>query len=306
MSEASGITAVIISCEDAEVIDPCLASVAGWVDEIVVVDMNSGDGTRDIAARYGARVVDHERLPFVEPVRTFAMTQATRPWVLLLDPDERVGRSLVARLRAVVGEDAWDVVDIPFIQIVFGRRLTAPGGQDGPHPRLLRRDRATWPAPIHEHPVFPGLRRLDLSAEPRWRERDLAIFHETWRSPHQVFEKLARYIPKDAERRLARGETFSFSGLVRGVAQVFELRLIRGRSWEDGMAGLLHTSLFAVMELGAQAEMWQQQGHPPGPDAAVRRWGRCTAPLRYLGSAVRQVRKVSRRLRRIRARRGRD
>jgi glycosyltransferase involved in cell wall biosynthesis len=306
MNGPSGISAVIISCEDGEVIEACLASVAGWVDEIVVVDMGSRDETHSIAVRYGALIFDHERLPFADPARNFAMSKATRPWVLLLDPDERVLPSLATRLRELVIEDVWDVVDIPFIQIVFGRRLTAPGGQDGPHPRLLRRIHATWPSEVHAHPAFEGLRRLDLSAEPGWRQEELAIVHDTWRSPHQVFDKFARYIAKDAERRLARGETFSFSSLVRGVAQVFEVRLIRGRSWEDGMAGLLHTSLFAVMELGAQAEMWQQQGHPPGPDAAVRRWGRCTVPLRYLGSAARQVRKVSRRLQRIRARRGRD
>jgi glycosyltransferase involved in cell wall biosynthesis len=296
MTELSGIAAVIISCEDAEVIDPCLASVAGWVDEIVVVDMGSRDGTRDIALRYGARIVDHERLPFVEPVRTFAIAQATRPWVLLLDPDERVSPPLARRLRALVREDAWDVVDLPFIQVAFGHPLRSPGAQDGPHPRLLRRSHATWPTHIHEHPRFAGLRRLDLSAEAGWHQRGLAVVHETWRSPHQVLEKLARYIPRDAERRLAAGEIFTTSGMVRAVSGQLYNRFVRGRSWEDGMAGLLHTSLFAVMELGVQAEMWQQQGRPPAADAAVSRWGRRTVPVRYAVGVLVRGRRLARRL----------
>jgi glycosyltransferase involved in cell wall biosynthesis len=298
MNGPSGISAVIISCEDGEVIEACLASVVGWVDEIVVVDMGSRDETRSIAARYGARIFDHERLPFADPARNFAMSKATRPWVLMLDPDERVLPPLAARLRELVIQDAWDVVDIPRIQVAFGRALTAPGSQDGPHPRLFRHIHATWPSEVHARPAFDGLRRLDLSAEPGWRQRELAIVHDTWRSPHQVFDKFARYIAKDAERRLARGETFTSLGLVKAVAGEFAVRFLHGRSYEDGMAGLLHTSLFAAMELGVHAEMWHQQGHPPRADAVVIRWGRGLAPLRYLINALWQGRRMVRRARR--------
>src|SRR5690242_130491 len=56
------LSAVIVTCDDADVIEPCLRSIAGWVDEIVVVDMHSADGTREIVQRYTNRLLDHERL----------------------------------------------------------------------------------------------------------------------------------------------------------------------------------------------------------------------------------------------------
>jgi glycosyltransferase involved in cell wall biosynthesis len=299
MTDPCGISAVIITCEDEDVLEPCLASIAGWVDEIVVVDMHSTDGTRSIAARYGARLSDHERLPYAEPARDFAMSQATQPWLLLLDPDERVLWPLAQRLREVAREDVWDVVDLPFIQVAFGRALSAPGTQDGTHARFFRRGVTTWPVEIHVMPAFDGLRRLDLSADADWRTLDLAVLHDTWRSPHQVLEKLARYVPKDAERRLARGDVFTFPGAVKAVIGEFHDRFVRGRAYEDGVAGFLHASLFAVMELGVHAEMWQQQGQPPGEDAAVVRWGRRTVPLQHLTGAVARRHGVARRLRRV-------
>jgi glycosyltransferase involved in cell wall biosynthesis len=299
MTEPSGISAVIITCEDEDVLEPCLVSVADWVDEIIVVDMHSTDGTRSIAARYGARLVDHDRLPYAEPVRNFAMEQAIHPWLLVLDPDERVLWPLAQRLREVAREDAWDVVDLPFIQAAFGRALSAPGTQDGAHPRFIRRGVATWPAEIHMMPTFHGLRRLDLSADGDWRKLDLAVLHDTWRSPHQVLEKLARYVPKDAERRLARGDTFTFQGMVQAVIGEFHDRFVRGRAYEDGMAGFLHATLFAVMEFGVHAEMWQQQGRPPGQDLAVMKWGHRTVPLQHLTRVLARRRGVARRLKRV-------
>jgi hypothetical protein len=67
------ISAVMVSCHEAEVIEPCPLRVASWVGEIVVMDMPSTDGTCEIAQRYGSQLLDYERLPHVEPVRQIAL-----------------------------------------------------------------------------------------------------------------------------------------------------------------------------------------------------------------------------------------
>ena len=66
-------------------------SVKGF-DEVLVCDMESTDGTVDIARKNGCRVVtfpkaDHKS---AEPARTFAIQSATNPWVLVVDADEIV------------------------------------------------------------------------------------------------------------------------------------------------------------------------------------------------------------------------
>jgi (heptosyl)LPS beta-1,4-glucosyltransferase len=300
MSGYAGISAVVITCNDAEVLAPCLDSVASWVDEIVVVDMHSTDGTREIASRYTERLYDHARLPYADPARDYAFSLAAREWVLFLDPDERVLPALAEELRRVSVAEQHDVVVVPFLQVAFGRRLMSPGGQDSPHVRFFRRGTISWPEEIHGGPSLSGLRCLDLSEAVDWRARDLAILHETWRSPHQVLDKLARYIPKDAERRLAQGGRFTFPGVIWATYVQFRDRFVVGRAYEDGVPGFFHAALFAVMELGVYAEMWHQTGRSEREDVVVARWGRRLAASRKGLSPVRVGLRAARGARRLR------
>lgn len=61
------------------------------VDEIVVVDSGSTDGTQDIARRYGARVVHQDWLGFAKQ-KAYAMSLCQGEWVLSMDGDEVLRR----------------------------------------------------------------------------------------------------------------------------------------------------------------------------------------------------------------------
>ena len=50
------ISLCMIVKDEEKYLDDCLSSVQGCVDEIVIVDTGSTDGTVDIARRFGARV----------------------------------------------------------------------------------------------------------------------------------------------------------------------------------------------------------------------------------------------------------
>ena len=90
----AALSAVLITRNAANVLEPCLDSLA-FADEIVVVDSTSNDGTTELAARRGARVVQKEWLGFGRQ-KQFAVEQAAHDWVLCLDADERVSPELAA------------------------------------------------------------------------------------------------------------------------------------------------------------------------------------------------------------------
>src|SRR5579885_1048046 len=74
---------VLITRNAAAQLPECLASVA-FADEVIVVDSGSTDGTGELAARMGARVVAKEWLGFGRQ-KQFAVEQAAHDWVLCLD-----------------------------------------------------------------------------------------------------------------------------------------------------------------------------------------------------------------------------
>ncbi|MFM7341918.1 MAG: glycosyltransferase family 2 protein, partial [Betaproteobacteria bacterium] len=81
------VSAYIIAYNEAEKIAQAVSSVL-WADEIVLADSGSTDGTAEIAAQLGARVV---QIPFrgFGDLRNQALQACSHDWIFSLDSDER-------------------------------------------------------------------------------------------------------------------------------------------------------------------------------------------------------------------------
>src|SRR6185437_13983552 len=99
-----GISLVINTFNEEALIEDCIKSAMPFVDEIIVVDMHSSDKTVELSKALGAKVYYFEHMGIVEPARNFAIQQASREWVLLLDADERIPDTLGNLLTEVVKE----------------------------------------------------------------------------------------------------------------------------------------------------------------------------------------------------------
>ena len=86
------ISAYIISFNEAAKIKAAVESVL-WTDEVVVVDSDSTDGTAEIAASLGARVV---QVPFhgFGDLRNRAVEACRCDWIFSLDADERCTKAV--------------------------------------------------------------------------------------------------------------------------------------------------------------------------------------------------------------------
>ena len=89
---ANRLSAVLIVKNEAEHIERCLRSVAPVVDEIVVVDTGSTDGTPDIIAGLGLNVKlgSFEWCDDFGAARNAALELATCDWALWIDADEEL------------------------------------------------------------------------------------------------------------------------------------------------------------------------------------------------------------------------
>src|SRR5215213_3433534 len=86
------ISATIITLNEESNIKPACKSLS-WADEIVVVDSNSTDTTRELAVACGARVITNS-WPGFGAQKQFAVEQTKHDWIFSLDADERVSDEL--------------------------------------------------------------------------------------------------------------------------------------------------------------------------------------------------------------------
>jgi tetratricopeptide (TPR) repeat protein len=84
------LSATLIVRNEERFLEGCLRSLAGRVDEMVVVDTGSADRSREIARDSGARVVEHRWTDDFAAARNAAIDAARGAWVLYIDADERV------------------------------------------------------------------------------------------------------------------------------------------------------------------------------------------------------------------------
>lgn len=153
------ISLVIIARDEALAIGRCLDSVP-FAAEKLVIDSGSTDGTQDIAARHGARVVHQDWLGYGLQ-RNFAATQATYDWIIVLDADEALSERLADELQRRLPE----LMQSALAGAVLRRETWFMGARmrwyrpmiDERHGRIYHRQRARWTdVRVHESLVFDG------------------------------------------------------------------------------------------------------------------------------------------------------
>lgn len=115
-ASVEGLTVVVPCRNEAERLGALLSDLAPMMDQILVVDDHSTDGTAAVATAHGARVLRADGHGKKAALRT-GFQAATTPWVATLDGDVRVGPHWA---RALLGAAT------PGVQAVIGPVRLAP------------------------------------------------------------------------------------------------------------------------------------------------------------------------------------
>lgn len=99
---APGVSLCMIVRNEEKNLPRCLDSVAGLVDEIILVDTGSTDHTVTLAQRYGAKVFKLQWPENFATARNFSLDQATQPWIFCLDADEELAPASRASFRPLL------------------------------------------------------------------------------------------------------------------------------------------------------------------------------------------------------------
>jgi glycosyltransferase involved in cell wall biosynthesis len=272
MPEEHGISVCIVCRNEADRLEPCLESVA-WADEIIVMDLDSSDGSPDVARAHGAAVVTRAPLPIVEPFRNELADMATGEWILAMDPDERVSPGLARELRVLSERPDVDIVEIPFMHRDFGFAPSHRLHRYDPKPRMYRRAAIKWPTEPNKLPAFEEERLYRLPLEDGY-----VMYHDRNRSIPEALDRVMRYAPAEAQAMLDRGEVFTARAMLRTLGGKARKQFVTGDPWADGVPGFVRAGVLVAYHFYVWACFWQLSGakRTPEDDAVLRRVG---APL---------------------------
>lgn len=187
---------VVVHARDAAAGLAKLLPTVRWAGEIIVVDMESTDGTADVARAHGARVLPVRLHPRVDAVRNEFLAEVKTGWVLVMDADEYLvddGPELVAALIAEHGQ-RYDAFAIPRLNRIAGQVMRGSGWSPDKQIRLFRRGTVRWSDSTHRPPeVVTGRERLLLLDPPDC----LHIHHDNYPNIQAFIERQVRYALND-------------------------------------------------------------------------------------------------------------
>lgn len=245
------ISTVIVTYNEADSLKNCLRSIVDESDEIVVVDLGSSDETLKVAASFKAKIINHKKVEYVEKVRDFAISKATGEWVLVLDPDEKLTAVLWKRLKEVVVEDKYDVVNIPRKNIFFDKWISHTNWWPDKQLRFFKKGNVSWLDKIHLYPKVEG-RILELPSK-----KELAIEHFGYKTLNDFISRQSRYSTIESQNLYQQGERFSWKNLLWKPIREFLVRYIKHLGFLDGFYGFCLTYLMMIYQLQVMVKLWE-------------------------------------------------
>jgi glycosyltransferase involved in cell wall biosynthesis len=278
----------------------CLSSVR-FCDEAFVVDSGSKDRTGDVAARFGAKVVQFDYKPGGPRKKNWSLDNLPfrNEWVLLIDADERITPSLEQEMRRLFAEGPQsEGYYLNRMHFFLGRWLRYGGNFPSWNLRLLKRNAGRYErlgteelssagdVEVHEHIVVKG--EAGYLREP--------MLHEDFKDLSHFIERHNRYSSWDARmrERLAAGDGAVDSIKARLFGAPVERKRFLKKVWLrlpckplmrflymyffrlgflDGRAGFIYSAFKAVQEFHIGAKQYEaslvRRDEPTASRAAV-------------------------------------
>jgi len=235
-----------------------------WVDEIVVVDSFSTDGTVDIVTRYANRF-EQRTWPGFRDQYQYASDLCRHEWRLFIDADEEISTRLATEMQAELRRNVARSSDA-CIAGYHGHRRTfylgrwiMHGGWIPDHEiRLYHRDKGSWKGDLHAKVHVDGPEA----------EFEHFYYHYTYANISDQIQTVDRYTTTAAEDMARNGKSFSWFHLVGNPLLRFVKEYVLKGGFLDGMPGFIvamNSVYYVFMKHGKLWEMERVKGSEPEP-----------------------------------------
>lgn len=222
------LSVLILARNEAGNIRDCIESAA-FASEIIVIDDFSSDETKEIAESLGAKVIQRSLNGDWGGQQTFAVQQASQPWILFLDADERISPELSEEIRDVVFRRPADTA----YWIKRRNRFRFNKAEHG----TLRPDYVCRLLPA-EGTAVEGLVHQKIVHPYKNGKLKSPMYHYTYDNWDQYFRKFDQYTRLSAEKYYDAGKKVSFTKdiVLRPIWAFFKVYFF-DRGFLDGKLG---------------------------------------------------------------------
>jgi glycosyltransferase involved in cell wall biosynthesis len=229
--EKPKISAFVITFNEGEKIAACLESLS-WVDEIVVVDDYSSDGTAEICERYEKVRLYRNKFTGFKDQKSFAVSLTSNDWLLELDADERVSEQMKDEIQAI------PTIDFSAFNAFAFRRITNFWGKWIKHAsmypdyktRLYNKQKGAWSeGNIHERFIPLG----------NTRKIHADIVHDQNLDLLAYLKRTARYSEMSASDMFVRGKRAKWHNFTIRPIYTFFYRYFARLGFLDGIQGFV-------------------------------------------------------------------
>jgi len=228
MSEPTISALVVIHNED-EVLDACLERL-GWVDELVVVLDKCTDQSKEIALKYGARLLEGS-WEFEGDRRNTGIEFCNTDWVLEVDADEWITEELATEIRETIAATSFDVHNLA-VHNYIGDKYIKHGWGGGAFGKqgyigLFRKGVKHWgPQRIHPHLTVSGTEGPTLKSP---------VVHHIDRNISDMLQRLDRYTTWRAKDLVDNDEVGKLPNMIRKFfSRFWKVYVVRGAYKENG------------------------------------------------------------------------
>lgn len=250
------ISAIVNTRNEEKNIADCLRTLE-FADQIVVVDMESTDDTKRIANEFTNQVFDTKMVGYVEPARNFAISKAIGNWILIVDADERIPKTLAKKLIEITEDEDVDFVRIPRKNLIFGQWIQHSRWWPDYNIRFFKKGTVEWQNDIHSIPITTG-NGINLKDS-----EEMAIEHHHYSSIDEYFERSLRYSNQQSKELINSGYKFDSKDIIAKPIGEFISRFFAGEGYRDGLHGLVLAFLQMFSVMLVYLKVWQKEGHTP-------------------------------------------
>jgi glycosyltransferase involved in cell wall biosynthesis len=255
--QSKKISAVINTCNEAHLLDDCVVSLRPFVDEIVVCDMESEDGSAELAKKLDCVVFSHPKRSAVEETIIPRVKKATGEWMLLFDPDMRLPKKTGKKLLEIAANDEADAVECYIRNQLFGRFCNYGHASRDFVLKFFKKDaflRSGEPKVKIHAMVVDALRGCHLI---RLSKR-FYIEHIAYTDVYKCFEQHLRYAKYEAKELWNEGIRFSYRRLLLLTIRKFVGDFVVRQAWRSGMPGLIYSGAAWLGILHRELFLWEK------------------------------------------------